>query len=181
MVAASLIAGIDVGLVACGVVVIDVAASPPSVVRYATLRTERQAGKRGLRVADDDARRATELAVWLRERLAGVRGVVAELPTAGAQGARANRSMGLSTGIVVATIALAGLPAEWVTPGEGKKAATGRRDGSKEQVQAAVFERLRWPTLGRYAWEREHVADAAAAVLAAWEGTLVRIARQAVA
>lgn len=174
-----LIAGIDVGLVATGIVLVDCAAKPPAIVRYATLRTERQAGKRGLRVADDDARRASELALWLREQLVGVAGAVAELPTGAAQGARANRAMGLSTGIVVATLALAGLPAEWVTPGDGKRAATGRRDASKEQVQASVLERFRWPALGRYAWEREHVADAAAAVLAAWDGVLLRIARSA--
>lgn len=171
-------AGIDVGLVATGLVLVDCASTPPRVVRYDTLRTERQAGKHGLRVADDDARRAGDLARWLRDRLGGAMGVVAELPTGGAQGARATRSMGLSTGVVVATVALSGLPAEWTTPGDGKKAATGRRDGSKAEVQAAVFERFRWPPLGRHAWEREHVADAAAAVLAAWDGTLVSMARR---
>ncbi len=170
--------GIDTGLVATGVVVIDCAAPKPVIVRYATLRTERQAGKRGLRVADDDARRASELAVWLRDQLVGVMGAVAELPTGGAQGARANRAMGMSSATVAATLALCGIPAEWTTPGDGKKAATGRRDGSKEDVQAAVYERFRWPPLGRFGWEREHVADAAAAVLAAWDGTLVRLARR---
>lgn len=177
--AMGLVAGLDTGLVATGLVLVDCAAIPPVILRHATLRTERQAGKRGLRVADDDARRASELAVWLGDRLAGAIGVVAELPTAGAQGARANRSMGLSTGVVVATVALAGLPAEWTTPGDGKRAATGRRDGSKADVQAAVSERFVWAQpQGRYAWEREHVCDAAAAVLAAWEGTLVRLARR---
>ena len=87
--------------------------------------------------------------------------------------------MGMATGVVAATIEALRLAAEWVTPGAVKKAAAGHIQATKDEVQVAVFRRFEWTdgTIGRYEWQREHVADAAGAVLAASAGTLLRTLR----
>lgn len=189
--------GIDAGFQAMGTVVVelgDAGDGDPArrrILHAETCRTERTAKKRGIRVADDDAERCQELARFLFDviRTYQPAGAIVELPSGGAQGARANRAMGMATGTVVAVLEIAKLPAEWVTPQMVKKAATGRMDGSKEAVQEAVREAFDWNRgvkgdKGRsgdvqshwpkYKWAQEHVADAAAAVLAAEGGTLIR-------
>lgn len=169
----SRILAVDAGFQALGLVVVE-----GERVQFAlAVRTERTAKKRGVRVADDDAERCALLARSLAEVIAAHHPVAAvvELPTGGAQGARANRAMGMATGVVVAMLEQHRLPAEWVTPADVKKAATGRRDGSKDDVQRAVCDRLAWGDhWPRHAWAQEHVADAAAAFLAAQHGTLLR-------
>ncbi len=148
------------------------------ILHAESFRTKPSPKKRGIRVADDDAERCQELARFLIDTIRTCRpaGAVVELPSGGSQGARANRAMGMATGVVVAVLEMAELPAEWVTPGDVKKAATDRRDASKEAVQEAVREAFDWgdcwPTKPK--WAQEHVADAAAAVLAAEGGTLIR-------
>ena len=189
--------GIDAGFAKMGVVIVelgDVGNGDPAsrqILFAETCRTEPTPRKRGVRVADDDAERCQKLARFLIDtiRIHQPAGAVVELPSGGAQGARANRAMGMATGIVVAVLEMAELPVEWVTPGDVKLAATGRRDGSKDAVQDAVREAFDWEEGGhgdkgrggesrshwpRYKWAQEHVADAAAAVLAAEGGTLMR-------
>ncbi|WP_374712267.1 crossover junction endodeoxyribonuclease RuvC [Symbiobacterium terraclitae] len=168
--------GIDAGLQGMGVVI----ARGRTIVYAGTSRTQKS-GKKGLRVADDDADRCQQHARFLL----GVvqewkpQGAVVELPSGGAQGARANRSMGLATGVVAAALEAAGLPAEWVTPGAVKKAATGRKDASKDEVEQAVRRAFNWQAQPpRTKAEAEHVFDAAGALLAAENGTLLRALRQ---
>lgn len=179
-----MILALDVGFVATGWSVFA-----PGLVACGCIRTERSAKKRGIRVADDDAERCGVLARGLRELLRvgypQVLGVVAELPTGGAQGARANRAMGMATGVVVATVEDCGVGAEWVAPDAVKQAATGRRNASKDEMIRLALKR--WPAIGRWcpegrvvcdagtpAWALEHIADACWAFEAARNGALVR-------
>ena len=194
----SLILGVDVGFVATGLALVDVRAS--TIVAVAVVRTERQAKKRGIRVADDDAERCCILRRGIWDFLRGHRdtvyserglgadppherisGIVAELPHAGAKSARAIRSMALATGACVATFDELGLPVEYVTPRD-VKLITGSAKAEKADVARAVDRRLTFATLAELEpFPRslhEHVYDAAAAVLAAWDGNVVRMARQ---
>lgn len=167
--------GIDAGLQGMGVVV----AEGRTIIYAGTSRTQKS-GKRGLRVADDDADRCQQHARFLLGVIREWRpqGAVVELPHGGAQGARANRSMGMATGVVAAVLEAAGLPAEWVTPAEVKKAATGRKDASKADVEQAVRRAFAWQAEPpRTKAEAEHVFDAAGALLAAEHGTLLRALR----
>ncbi|MFS8536089.1 MAG: hypothetical protein FWJ65_13120, partial [Limnochordales bacterium] len=97
-----LVMGIDAGFQAMGVVI----AQGRTILHAATCRTEPQARKRGVRVADDDAERCQQLARFLLNVIREWRpqGAVVELPHGGAQGARANRSMGMATGVVAAVL-----------------------------------------------------------------------------
>lgn len=154
-----------------------VIAEDDRIIHAATCRTERNAGKRGLRVADDDADRAQQLARFLLATIREWRpaGAVVELPSGGAQGARANRAMGMATGVVTAILEATGLAAEWVTPQGVKKASAGKKDASKGDVAGAVGGKFTWACdLPRSKAEQEHIFDAAGALLAARQGTLMR-------
>jgi len=175
--------GVDVGFVATGLAVVELApvGERDLVLAVETVRTVASGKKRGLRVADSDAERCQEVAraVLRVARQWDVSGLIVELPNAGAQGARPNRAMGMATGVIAACVEALVLPVEWVTPFDVKKVATGRRSGTKEQVQEAVTRLLEWApgTISRVASRREHEADAAGAVRAADGGVLIRSLR----
>lgn len=169
----SRVLGIDAGFTAMGVVVVE-----GRKVLYAhAFRTERTSKKRGVRVADDDTERCRHLANFLHTTVTAfeVKGAVVEMPHGGAQGARASRAMGMATGVVAAALELLCLPFECVTPGDVKQAATGDRSASKKDVQVAVEQQFDWDgQLPDVQVEKEHICDAAGALLAASNGTLMR-------
>lgn len=103
-----------------------------------------------------------------------VKAMCVELPNAGAKGARANRAMGIATGMVAGITAKWNLPSIWVAPRQSKLKVGGKADASKEEMQAAV--RKLWP---KFAWptkqkDLEHIADAAAALIAAKESDVYK-------
>lgn len=167
------IMGIDAGFTGMGVVV----AEGRTVVFARTGRTEKNSDKRSIRVADDDTERCQHQVRFLLDVIATYKplGLVVEMPSGGAQSARANRAMGMATAIVGAVAEVTGLPLEVVTPQMVKKAATGRNDGAKEAVEAKVRTEFDWGIwMPKTKAEREHVCDAAGTLLAARNGTLMR-------
>lgn len=173
----------------CGVLAVDVGFTATGWVLLrggrpvycGVIRTQKSPVKRGVRVADDDAERCAFLARELRGLIARhqPRAIVAELPTGGSLSARAVRAMALASGVVVAVVELAGVPVEWTTPDAGRKATTGRRSATKDDVRAGACRAL--PELEAILPQTaiwEHVTDAAAAYLAARTGALVRMAER---
>jgi len=164
---------IDAGFQAIGYAVIE----DNKVLLAGAHKTSKASKKRGIRVADDDAERCQDIA----RHLDGICkewkpvGVIVELPGGGAKAARANRAMGMATGVVATFIWTTGLPAEWVTPQEAKKAVTGSKNASKEEVQRAVIELFNW-TIEKpnTKWKLEHSCDALAAAKAAENGALMK-------
>lgn len=144
------------------------------------IRTTPNHRRRGIRVADDDAERTQYLARELHRLIGanGVKGIIAELPSAGAKGARAIACMARAAAIVQSVAAVLQVPSEWVTPAEVKKAAGGAKNASKEDVERGIL--ARWPDapLPDLKCEREHVCDALGAYLAAEYGTLVSVLTQ---
>ena len=179
-----IVLGIDAGFTATGLTAIELGASGQlsQVIASKCVRTQPTKDKRAVRVADDDAERCMFLARAIQAFLQGwdPKAVVVELPHGGAQGARAIRAMALATGVVSAVLANNGYPVEWVTPQAVKKAAAGRRDASKQAVEQSVRQRFQWPdgTMPKTAAEREHICDAAGAVMAAEHGALIQAVRQ---
>lgn len=163
---------VDAGFTACGWAVLK--AGQP--VAAGCIRTEKTNRKRAVRVADDDAERCAYLARELARivQAHNVKGLVAEMPSAGGQSARAVACMAKAGAVLAAVVELLQLPAEWLTPGE-IKAVAGSKSASKADVEAAVLRR--WPNapLPSLKCEREHVADALAAFMAAEHGSLCRL------
>ena len=196
--------GVDAVFADLGVVVVE---APPRegeawrVVYAEHVETKKGSRKRGVRVADDDAER---IAVILRRFHAvvtewGPVGLVAELPPGSSKGARAAHALGIAKGIVVAVGERYGLPSEWVTPLEVKRAAGWNpprvvkalkgKKGKKAKAEKARAGKVAVQRFvrGAFAWApefdglvgNEHVADAAGAVCAAMNGTLMRSLRAA--
>ncbi len=176
-----LVMGIDAGFGAVGWVLVDLARD--EVVHYEALKTRKQSDKRGLRVADDDARRCQKVARRILEahREHQPMGWIVELPNAGAQSARANRAMGMATAIISTLVEIEDVPVEWVTPNMVKEVVAGKRSASKGEVRDTVHEALMWPPdMDLYKWEASHIHDAAGAVLAGRDGNMVAALQRAV-
>jgi len=97
--------------------------------------------KRMIRVADDNIRRCVEIANELDKlyKKYKIQGVLGELPS-GTQNARAATHFGLVTGTVGITAHFLGLPAEWCSQQEVKKAVTGNRFATKDEIMQAICE-----------------------------------------
>ena len=175
----TVILALDLGFAALGWVSLDVETGTAREANV--IRTVKSNKKRGVRVADDDCRRCVEQARALDALLVHHRPacVVAEVPTGGSLSARATRAMALGTGIAVAVLAVRGVPCVYVQPRDGKLAATGNAGASKEDVEAAVMHRVPGVSALLNAAkraDREHIADAIAAWLAARGDQVVMMA-----
>jgi len=144
---------------------------------HATLVTKPSSKKRGIYKAHGDLSNCAELVRGLNRFVSetgNVQLIVAEIPHAGAQGARANRLMGIATGIVATWVAMREYAVMWIMPEESKKLFCGKRNAGKLDIQAKVrFKHpgVDWPE--REA-EFEHQADAVAAVYAAGSDSMWR-------
>jgi Holliday junction resolvasome RuvABC endonuclease subunit len=101
--------------------------------------------------------------------------IAAEMPSAGARGARANRTMGIAHGTIVAWAATNSIELLCYLPSQCKKAVLGskmpRKGVTKEQVEAGVVKiygkKAFAPYEAVYGAKMEHIYDAASAVVAA--------------
>lgn len=143
-----------------------------------TFVTEKNERKTNIRVADDDAERIKIIISGLNslvdkylEMPVGIDKnqimVAVELPHGGAQGARANRTMGMITGAIVSFIVTKGMPAEYITPNDVKMILTGKKTASKETIMKIVrkvlikYENLLPKTKNEF----EHIADSVGVAL----------------
>lgn len=126
------------------------------------IKTSPEAKKRRIRQGDDRARRTGEIVQALLEIIGDhkIEFIVAELPH-GSQNAKAAVMMGIVMGILEATSTWAGIPMEWYSEADAKKALLGRISASKAEVIQSVeqtFEdRLTGPK-----YVQEAIADAMA-------------------
>jgi len=182
--------GIDPGLAACGVAIVDITSVTPRVITLNVVRTAPSAKKRRLRSADDLGDRVRGIATVLRARLEEHRDLVAicveaaVIPVVGGR-MRAKPSiliaLGRVRGLLDAFAVERGLPIIEETAQTLKLLTAGRRDASKADVQAAL--ELRFPEV-KALWPTqktliEHAADALAAVVAGLESDVVRAALRA--
>jgi Holliday junction resolvasome RuvABC endonuclease subunit len=144
------------------------------IIDYGTIRTEKDKRK-SVKVSDDKAVRAAFIAQELDAIIKrhGVQGIVGELPS-GSQNAAASNLLGWAAGIVVGVAACNNLPCEWISEGDSKKAAIGRRTATKDEMMAwaaAAFPRTNFP---KQKCHFEHVADSLAAYHGLKTGVLAR-------
>lgn len=165
--------GIDAGFTHTGISVFKVINGHTKFHKCLTVKTEKTEKKKQVRVADDDAERIMKLILemdkFLAECVEGDNKVycVVELPSAGAQGARALRAMALITGAIVTYVTVKNIPTEYVTPNDVKIAVTGKKTASKDEI----MDTMRW-MLRSYSGQLpktkeafEHIADSVGAIL----------------
>jgi len=170
--------GIDIGFAMTGwVLARPLGNGELSLLEGGIIVTQKAHKKLGLRVAVDDVVRCQVLARGLTAVIGQTMpaGLVIEVPHGGAQGARANRCMGMATAVAACVTQEYEMHAEWVDPGASKQAMLGARKGTKDEMVAAV--QKRWPEFADWPSTklgREAVADAAAALWAVRHGNLYR-------
>lgn len=174
---------VDAGYANAGLVVMAHADGGWAPIEMRCVQTEASSKKRGLRQADDHARRIAEVVREIKDLILKhrIRAMVAEMPNTGGQNATAVRSMGYATAMLVTIVEAFDIAAEWYTPNDTRAAAgvsrsTVGRDTVKKVVMDAMGAKYpilvqQFPTLEM----REHVADALATFEAARGGTLVRV------
>lgn len=165
--------GIDAGFTHTGISIFKVVNGQLRFYKCKTIKTEKSEKKKQVRVADDDAERIVKLVLEMGEFVSecvqeGNKAyTVIELPSAGAQGARALRAMALVTGALVAFLTVMDMPSEYVTANDVKIALTGKKTASKDEIMNRVRQKMNnynhlFPKTKD---EFEHVADSVGAVL----------------
>ena len=161
------------------------------IVRNVGVIVTSKCKKKSVRVSDDYATRSAKIASSLQDIILmyGVDGIIGELPSGGAQSAKAACMMSISTAIVSSVAAIYELPTEWCTPGDVKKAVAGRLSAPKHEIMDRIAESYGWkvekkgnrvtyfPCDQKYPKGTfEHVADAIGAYWALKDvGNLVKI------
>jgi len=180
-----IVLGIDPGLATCGLAAVDLqppslAKRPDVLVRAWVVRTEKSARKLDVRAADDHSRRARELAAEVATAIGIHRplAVAIEAPSWPRNAATAAK-IGIAFGAIYALAQEHRLPLVQASPQDIKRAVTGSKTASKDEVIAAIearFPDIEWPTQTTL-WE--HAADAVGAVVANLDADVLRMVRLA--
>ena len=167
-----MILALDISLAEFGLAVFD---TEGDVIHGECVITKPIKKKLNPRQIDSDQLRVKEIVMRLNSLHAeyGFKGIVAEVPPGGTQGARSATALGLVKGAVWTFAMLMNLPFEGYLPHEAKKAATGKMNASKTEVGIAV--KRHWPAF-HYPAAKNHleaVCDACSAYMAAENNNLV--------
>jgi len=170
-----MILSLDVGFASCGWSVLKKGV----VVDCGTIISEKSK-KKSTRTADDYYERSGRIASELKAIVErhGVQGIVGELPSGGAQSAKAMAMMNMATAIVASVAACLGIPCEWCTPNDVKLAVCAFRSATKDDMMSAIREKFKGKGDHLFASTKcgfEHVADSLGAYMALSGGNIVRI------
>lgn len=143
------------------------------VVTFGTIRTEKDKRK-STRASDDKAARAAFMASELQKIIDKhkPKGIVGELPS-GSQSAAPANLLGYASGVVVGVAVANGIPCEWISEGDSKKAAIGKRTGTKEEMMEWARKEHPMVDFPQVKCQFEHVADSLAAYNGLKTGVLV--------
>ena len=132
---------IDIGYTNYGCIIVK----NHQIVNAGIIQTEKTK-KKLTRVADDDVYRMTQIAQSLRNviKSRNIRGILAELPISGSQNASAMKGLAMAVGVSVGLFTELQLPIEWCTPTEVKKALTGAKNASKDDIMKAACKLHNW-------------------------------------
>ncbi len=161
--------GVDPSFRAFGIVVYD--AGLDKIIECYTFRTTKESKKRGIYVADDDARRLNDIAREYKIRLLFHEPclIFSETPSGGALSHKAAKGLAYATSlttIVPAMIGRTGIPVVNISARDSKKASTGKVSGSKAEVERAVRERFPGAPFSNIKAINEHQFDAASVLMA---------------
>ena len=174
-----IVLGVDPGLAHFGWAIYECSpgGGPREAPRVGTFTSMPSARRLRVLAADDAVRRCRELAAWLDAMLGACEpSVICAEAMSHPRGASAAAKLAMSWGVLAALAERRRLPIIQASPQCCKRAVTSSRTASKAEVQDAVRSRwpgLRWPA--RVA-DREHAADALAAIIACLDSDVVRAA-----
>jgi len=164
---------LDVSLAATGWAVVSLHGSTPETIQdCGCIRTKPDHRERVK--GADTVHRVRSIARQLRDIIGQYQpiAIVAELPY-GSQHAASAVAQGICYGIIGALAETHGIPLVMVTPQQSKQQVAGCRNASKSAIQECVFRW--WPEASRGDGD-EHVADALAALVAARDSEIYRMA-----
>ena len=176
------VVGVDPGFATFGVSVVQLLPDRERVLDTAVLRTEKAHRKLTVRASEDNARRARELAFALSARLDRYRPVAVCAETMSwPRNASSAAKVALGWGVLCALLDSRRIPLVQASPQDVKKAVTGRKDASKDEVVLAVearYPEVEWPSQSTL---QEHAADAVAVVVACLDSEVIRLLRRSAA
>lgn len=172
-----MILSLDVGFKNTGCVVFDV---NDNIIDCGVITTEKSK-KRNVRTADDYSLRASQLASGLKNVIESydIKAVVGELPTGGAQSAKAMVQMGMANAVVSSVCTILDIPTDWATPNEVKLTLCGNRSATKEELMKVVKNLYPNADFPKQKGLFEHIADAVGAYLSIKDvSPIIKIVKQ---
>lgn len=134
----------------------------PKVLYTCCIKTESNIKKLRVRAGDDRIRRLNEIGAEINEliTLYKVSYVVSEQPH-GSQSASAAITLGMVTGLVQGIQNFGGIPVEWYSEADSKKALLGKSSATKLEIIKAIKKKydIAWPATK---YKQEAIADALA-------------------
>lgn len=117
-----------------------------TVIDCGTIQTKKTS-KKLLRTADDDVQRVSYITTQLVKTIKhyDIKGILSELPPSGGQSAVAVKGLAMAVGLLTALSTALFIPVEWATPEEVKKALTGKKAASKEDMMDAACKKHNFP------------------------------------
>ena len=117
-----------------------------TVIDCGTIQTKRTT-KKLLRTADDDVQRVSYITSQLAKSIRhyDIKGILSELPPSGGQSAAGIKGLAMAVGLLAALSTTLLIPIEWATPEEVKKALTGKKAASKEDMMDAACKKYNFP------------------------------------
>ena len=180
--------GIDPGFASVGYVVVNIASENLTPVKMGLIETVKSANKRNVRASEDNLERAKEIADALQKLIKdyNIRLICAETMSY-PRNSGAAAKMAMCWGVIAALAHQHSIPVTQASPQEVKKAVCGKKDASKEEVQAAVA--ARFPVVAAHDKDgdgilnvakskQEHPYDALAVVVACSTSEVFLFARR---
>jgi len=176
------IIGADPGLANFGIAAVDLTIDDDKAALFVTdwrvISTAKSSKKQAVFASDDTLRRAQEIgdaiAPWLANR--SVMAICCEAFSA-PRNASAAAKIAMAFGVLAEAARARGIPVIYASPQAIKLAVCGQKSASKDEVIAAVkraYGAKFLPDWPRATGKHEHVADAAAAVLACYGSPAVQ-------
>jgi len=152
----------DPSFTAWGWGVVQVTKNKISILDVGCIKTQPEYKKKRIRKSDDRVRRAEEISALLLNIIKRykVNWIVSELPH-GSQSASAAVMLGITAGILTGLGKALGIPVEWWSEGDAKKAIAHRRSVSK-QVMVDSIDKIYHPPFTKIEYIDEAIADALA-------------------
>lgn len=173
--------GIDPGFASLGYAVVELGRASDRVSTMGVFETKKENNKRKVLAADDNLRRCNEMVVFL-DGLIRSRNVVCLCVESMSfpRNAAAAAKVAMCWGILASLATLRGLAISQASPQMLKKNLCGKRDASKEDVQAALTKEFPYlPTLvsSLAKSKHEHAFDALGAIVGVRDSDVLRLVR----